>query len=186
MKNFLLLFFITCLIFNNSFASTHDQDQTNELIKLFNKLGQNKNIEEGDLLEKEIWAIWNKHPNRQSLTKKLEFGTMLMYEGQYDYALEVFTNVIRSDPYWSEAWNKRATLLYFMEDYQKSLSDIDKVLNLEPRHFGALSGRAQIYIKLELYKKALQDLKDARKIHPAIRGLELIKRIENLVNGQNI
>ena len=90
------------------------------------------------------------------------------------------------DPEWSEAWNKRATLLFLMKDYQKSLDDISKVLDLEPRHFGALSGRAQIYIDLELYQKALKDLKDAKKIHPVSRGNRLINDLEKFINGQDV
>ena len=73
-----------------------------------------------------------------------------------------------------------------LDTYQKSLDDISKVLDLEPRHFGALSGRAQIYIDLELYQNALKDLKDAKKIHPVIRGNKLIDELEKLINGQNI
>ena len=153
---------------------------------MFNKLSNISNADEGDILEKKIWAIWNKHPSENELTEKLELGTQLMYQGRYDFALEVFSNIIKSDPGWSEAWNKRATLLFFMKEYQKSLDDISKVLALEPRHFGALSGRAQIYIDLELYTKALKDLKEARKIHPVIRGNKLIKEIEKLIDGQEV
>ena len=69
-----------------------------------------------------------------------------MHYGNYDYALEVFNNIIYTDPEWSEAWNKRATLFFLMKRYKSSLKDIDKVLGLEARHFGALSGQARIYI----------------------------------------
>ena len=167
-------------------AENYTLNQVTELNVLFKELSKTKNIKDADLLEKKIWALWNKHPNQSNLTKKLEFGTKLMYQGRYDYALKVFTNIIDSDPKWSEAWNKRATLLFFMKDYEKSLEDISMVLDLEPRHFGALSGRAQIYIDLELYPKALEDLKEAKKIHPVIRGNRLIKEIEKLINGQDI
>ena len=109
-----------------------------------------------------------------------------MYQGQYDYALKVFTNIIENDPEWSEAWNKRATLLFLMRDYQKSLDDISIVLNIEPRHFGALSGRAQIFLELEEYSKALDDLKKAKEIHPVIRGNNLIYELEKLLKGINI
>ena len=109
-----------------------------------------------------------------------------MYEGSYKFALEVFNNVIKTDPSWSEAWNKRATLLYFMREYQRSLSDIDKVLNIEPRHFGALSGRAQIFIELEEYQKAINDLKKVKKIYPVITSNDLIKKLEKLVKGLSI
>ena len=179
----LILSYILILSAN---AKSHNSIQVAELNKLFNDLSMANNPQEGDILEKKIWAVWNKHPNQINLTEKLELGTELMYQGQYKYALRVFTNIINTDPEWSEAWNKRATLLFFMKDYQKSLNDISRVLDLEPRHFGALSGRAQIYIDLELYQEALKDLQDAKKIHPVIRGNKLIDELEKLINGQSV
>ena len=186
MRKFIFILILNLILVSNTNAKNHNLNQINELNKLFSELGKINNIEDGDILEKKIWAVWNKHPNQNNLTEKLELGTSLMYQGRYDYALKVFTNIINSDPKWSEAWNKRATLLFLMKDYQKSLDDISIVLELEPRHFGALSGRAQIYIDLELYQKALKDLKDAKKIHPVIRGNRLIKELEKLISGQSV
>ena len=184
MRKFIFILILNLILVSNTNAKNHNLNQINELNKLFSELGKINNIEDGDILEKKIWAVWNKHPNQNNLTEKLELGTSLMYQGRYDYALKVFTNIINSDPKWSEAWNKRATLLFLMKDYQKSLDDISIVLDLEPRHFGALSGRAQIYIDLELYQKALKDLKDAKKIHPVIRGNRLIKELEKLIQAE--
>ena len=186
MKKIIYILIFNLIFILNINAKNHNLVQVAELKKLFDDLSKINNAQDGDVLEKKIWAVWNKHPNQENLTEKLEFGTKLMYQGQYDYALEVFTNITETDPEWSEAWNKRATLLFLMKDYQKSLDDISKVLDLEPRHFGALSGRAQIYIDLELYQNALKDLKDAKKIHPVIRGNKLIDELEKLINGQNI
>ena len=186
MKKIIYILILNLILILNVNAKNHNLIQVAELNKLFNDLSMINNTQEGDILEKKIWAVWNKHPNQNELTEKLEFGTELMYQGQYEYALKVFTNIIETDSEWSEAWNKRATLLFYMKDYQKSLKDISKVLDLEPRHFGALSGRAQIYIDLELYQKALKDLKDAKKIHPVIRGNSLINELEKIVNGQNV
>ena len=186
MRKFIFILVLNLILVSSTNAKNHNLNQIYELNKLFNELGKINNIEDGDILEKKIWAVWNKHPNQNNLTEKLELGTSLMYQGRYDYALKVFTNIINSDPKWSEAWNKRATLLFLMKDYQKSLDDISIVLDLEPRHFGALSGRAQIYIDLELYQKALKDLKDAKKIHPVIRGNRLIKELEKLISGQSV
>ena len=134
-------FFIIFPIFNS-----HSNEFRN-LDKLFLELSETKSEDRADKLEKEIWAIWNWHPDDYQLTAKLELGTRLMYDGDYDYALKVFNNVIVTDPKWSEAWNKRATLFFFMKNFQDSLKDIEVVLNLEPRHFGALSGQAKIFIK---------------------------------------
>ena len=131
--------------------------------------------------------MWNKHPNQNNLTEKLELGTSLMYQGRYDYALKVFTNIINSDPKWSEAWNKRATLLFLMKDYQKSLDDISIVLDLEPRHFGALSGQALNYIELKKYELAIESYKSAQKIFPLLDSAKkMIPELQELINDQAI
>ena len=161
-------------------------NQVAELNKLFNDLSMINNPQEADILEKKIWAVWNKHPNQKNLTEKLELGTNLMYQGQYDYALKVFTNIIETDPEWSEAWNKRATLLFLMKDYQKSLDDISIVLNLEPRHFGAISGLTQINIALKKYDKALENLDYVISIHPFIAIKKLRPFILNMLKKSYI
>ena len=178
-------FIILFLFILTSFASA-EISQTEQLNKLFNKLSKSHNVNTANLVEQEIWAVWHKHPKNINLTDKLELGTELMYQGDYKYALQIFTNIIKTDPSWPEAWNKRATLLFFMKEYQRSLDDIDKVLAIEPRHFGALSGRAQIFIELEEYKKAIKDLKRAKKIHPIIISNNLITTLEKLVKGLSI
>ena len=178
---YLISFFIVFLIINSIDASEPDK-----LNQLFIELKKVDKFEDSDLLEKKIWAIWNKHPTNSELTDKLEFGTELMYAGDYYYALTVFNNIIYIDPDWSEAWNKRATLLYFMKNFDKSLADIDKVLLIESRHFGALSGQAQIYIELQKYELAIESLKKAQKIHPTIRGNGTIIELEELIKNQSI
>ena len=156
------------------------------LNQLFNELSKTNNSERADILEKKIWEVWSKHPKNNDLTDKLELGTELMYQGSYDYALKVFNNIIQTDSGWPEAWNKRATLLFFMNRFEKSLDDIKIVLSIEPRHFGALSGQAQIYIALKEYEKAIESLKNAQKINPIIKVNELILILEALIKKQSI
>ena len=161
-------------------------DQQNKLDKLFKELAKISNSKTAEQIEKKIWLIWNEHPNNLKLTDRLKLGTELMHYGNYDYALEVFDNIIYTDPKWSEAWNKRATLFFLMKKYKSSLNDIDKVLGLEARHFGALSGQARIYIKLEEYEKAILSLKKALKFYPSFKSGELIPEIEKIIKEQII
>ena len=111
--NFFISFFIIILFVYPVYSS-----QASKLNQLFFELKKNDNIKNADLLEKKIWAIWNKHPDNKNLTDKLELGTNLMYQSSYEYALKVFTNIVKTDPSWSEGWNKRATLLYFMKKWK--------------------------------------------------------------------
>ena len=178
-------FTILFLFVFTSFAYA-EISQSEQLNKLFDKLSRSYNIEIAKLIEQEIWAVWHKHPKSISLTDKLKLGTDLMYQGNYKYALKIFTNIIKTDPLWPEGWNKRATLLFFTKEYQKSLYDIEQVLTLEPRHFGALSGRAQIFIELEEYQKAIDDLNKVKKINPIIKNDKIISELEKLIKGINI
>ena len=178
---FILIFFFLLTTF-----SPAEILQTKQLNMLFNELSKSNNIYSAESIEKKIWSIWHKHPKSINLTDKLKLGTELMYQGSHKYALAVFNNIIKTDPYWSEGWNKRATLLFIMKEYEKSLHDIEEVLALESRHFGALSGRIQIFIELKEYQKAVSDLKKIKKINPSIKNQKIILKLEKLINGISI
>ena len=181
MKILTLLFFIYC----NS-VNCENFEQRNKLNALFDQLQSVNNSRTAELIEKKIWSIWNEHPNDVKLTLKLELGTELMQYGSYDYALKIFDNVLKTDPNWSEAWNKRATVFFLMNQYTKSLNDIEKVLNMESRHFGALSGQARIFMRLQEYEKAIISLKKALEFYPSFKSGNLIPKIEKLIKEESI
>ena len=181
-----ILRFFVIFLFINSFFLSAQSSQKNILSKLFNQLEKVNDSQKAELLEKKIWSVWNEHPKDIRLTEKLEFGVELMQYESYDYALKVFNNIIATDPEWSEAWNKRATVFFLMNEYTSSLNDIEKVLRIEPRHFGALSGQARIFIKLQKYEKAILSLKKALKFYPSFRSGEMIVEIERLIIEDSI
>tara|TARA_B100000787_G_scaffold13583_1_gene9798 strand:+ start:329 stop:880 length:552 start_codon:yes stop_codon:yes gene_type:complete len=178
-----ILLIIFCI--NILFSSTQSS-QENILDNLFNQLEKVNNSKSATLLEEKIWSIWNEHPTNNRLTERLELGTQLMQYGDYNYALRVFDNIILTDPKWSEAWNKRATVYFLMNQFTNSLDDIDKVLNIEPRHFGALSGQARIFIKLQEYEKAIKSIERALTFYPSFKSGEMIPEIERLIREESI
>ena len=179
-KIFLIVLFIS------SFFSPTQSSQTNILNNLFNQLEKVNNSKSAILLEKKIWSIWNEHPTNNKLTERLELGIELMQYGNYNYALKVFNNIIVTDPKWSEAWNKRATVYFLMSQFANSLDDIDNVLRIEPRHFGALSGQARIFIRLQKYEKAIKSLERALKFYPSFKSGEMIPEIKKLIREESI
>ena len=97
------------------------------------------------------------------------------------------TTVIKKDPAWAEAWNKRATVFYLMGKYQDSQNDIDKVLKLEKRHFGALSGQGLVQIQLKNYEKALKSYEKVKEIYPSMRSPQImIPQIKELIKNQSV
>ena len=174
------------ILLMNSFFSYAQSSLDIILNNLFDQLGKINNLKSAEIVEKKIWSVWSKHPNDSKLTDRLEFGTELMQYGSYDYALKVFDNILITDPKWSEAWNKRATVYFLMSQFTNSLNDIDKVLNLEPRHFGALSGQARIFIKLQKYEKAIKSIERALEFYPSFRSGEMIPEIEKLIKEKSV
>ena len=187
MKRILSILVLSLLFFCNVNA----EERKSELNKLFTQLKNTKNLSSAQIVENKIWEIWESHPssNRKGfrLTELLDQGSLLINRREFDKAYKIFTQIIATDPNWSEAWNKRALVLYLMKQYQSSLDDIKITLNLEPRHFGALSGRALNYIELNQYEKAIKSYKDAQKIYPVIDGAKkMIPQLEELIKDQAV
>ena len=186
-KTFKTILFINLIfIFVSFYSYASEIYHKNKLEKFFMDLKKSTNIDEAVSIEKNIWNLWSLHPKNKFLTNKLELGTELMENGQHKYAYRIFTNIIFEDPNWSEAWNKRATVLFLMKEYDLSLIDIEKTLDLEPRHFGALSGRAQIYIDLKEYRKALDNLMKTKEIYPLSRGNKVIPKLQKILSIEQI
>ena len=173
------------------FSSVNAEERNNKLDKLFDELKNTKDDSSAQAIENEIWEIWSIHPSDDRrgfrLTELLIQGTRLMNMRELSKAYELFTKVITVESDWSEAWNKRATVLYLMKQYESSLADIEITLVLEPRHFGALSGQALNYIELNLYEKAIESYKAAQKIYPLLDSAKkMIPELQELINDQAI
>ena len=187
MKKLLGVVVLSLLFFSNVNA----EDRESELDKLFSQLKNSKNLSSAQVIENEIWEIWSIHPSDDRrgfrLTELLIQGTRLMNIGELSKAYELFTQIIATEPDWSEAWNKRATVLYLMKRYQSSLDDIKITLALEPRHFGALSGQALNYIELKQYEKAIQSYESAQKIYPLLDSAKkMIPELQEFIKDQAI
>ncbi len=182
MKKILTSIFYLLLIINQTFAD----DRKDELNKLFREL-KIKNSDKTFEIEQKIWKIWSTHPEKNDLTSLLAEGSNLVNQNKLNEAEAIFTKVIKLDPNWAEAWNKRATVLYLLGEFQKSQNDIDKVLRLEERHFGALAGQGLVNIKLENYEKAIMSYEKAQKIYPTMKSPKImIKEIKKLIKQQSI
>jgi len=187
MKKFISTLILIFLFFNNANA----EDRKNELDKLFSQLKNTKNISSAQIIENKIQKIWSTHPSDDRrgfrLTELLFQGSVLINNEEFKKAYELFTKIIAAEPDWSEAWNKRATVLYLMDRYQSSLDDIKITLVLEPRHFGALSGQALNYIELKKYEMAIESYKSAQKIYPLLDSAKkMIPELQELINDQAI
>ena len=182
MKKFFLIFL---LYFLSQLSSLSDERDI-KLNQLFIDLKVNQS-NDAFIVEQEIWKLWSTHPTDMKLTARLEEGAQFVRTQQLSKAIEIFTEVIKLDQNWAEAWNKRATVFYMMGKFKQSQEDIDKVLALEARHFGALAGQGLVNIQLKNYEKAIFSYQQAKEIHPSMQSPEImIRRIEELIKQQSI
>jgi len=182
MRKFIFLFSFVILNFSQLTAN----ERNIELNNLFEKLKDDNPILTFEV-EQKIWKIWSTHPKDKNLTQMLSEGSDLVNNNKLNDAVRVFTKVIKLDPDWAEAWNKRATVLYLLGEFQKSQNDIDKVLKLEKRHFGALAGQGLVNIQLKNYEKAIMSYEKAQKIYPSMKSPKImIKEIQKLIKKQSI
>jgi len=187
MKKFISILILSLIFFNN----VHAEDRKSELDKLFFQLKNTKDLSSAQIIENKIQRMWSIHPSDDRrgfrLTELLNQGSRLINMGELNKAFDLFTKIIATEPDWSEAWNKRATVLYLMNKYESSLDDIKITLTLEPRHFGALSGQALNYIELKQYENAIKSYKAAQKIYPVLDSAKkMIPELQELINDQAI
>tara|TARA_B100002051_G_C16567090_1_gene550660 strand:+ start:135 stop:686 length:552 start_codon:yes stop_codon:yes gene_type:complete len=179
------LYFVIFILITSFPANS--ETKTDELNKLFLKLKTEYNISIASKIESKIWKVWTTHQSNPILTDLLAKGSYYMSRNKLLDAHEIFSKVIKLDPNWAEAWNKRATVLYLMGKYQLSQNDIDKVLSLEKRHFGALSGQGLVQSSLKNYQLAIDSYVEAHKIYPAMKSpIIMIERLKKLVKNETI
>jgi len=172
------------------FSNVNAEERESELNNLFTQL-KNSEISNAIEVENKIWKIWSTHPasDRKGyrLTELLAQGSFLMTQQEFNRAYGIFSQIILVDPNWSEAWNKRATVLYMLGRYQESQEDIDEVLKLEKRHFGALSGQGLVQTELKNYERAINSYKEVQKIYPSMQAPKvMIPHLKELIKGQSI
>mgnify|MGYP001483377843 FL=1 len=179
--SFIFLFFI----FSSSLFA--DDNHQREIDKLFIQLKNANDFENSKKIEDKIWDLWITHPSKNSLTKLLADGSSAMMDNKLEAAYNKFTEVIKLDPNWAEAWNKRATVLYLMGKYKLSQADIDKVLAIEERHFGALTGQGLVQTALKNYQKAIDSYIEAHKVHPFMKSpMIMIEKLQIELQKQSI
>jgi len=156
------------------------------LSSLLGRLRISQDVENARVLEGAIWKIWLKSGS-PTIDLLMQQVIRSMSRGEYSRTLKLLDHIIELAPEFSEAWNKRATVLYLVGNFQASLEDIERVLELEPRHFGALSGMGLVLQQLGDKKGALNAFRQALSVHPYLPNANrAVKALQEEVEGKGI
>jgi tetratricopeptide (TPR) repeat protein len=122
----------------------------------------------------ELWRIWFTQKGAYGL-ELLEQSQTLLQAGKVDQAELILTDLLKAQPDFAEAWNRRAVLYYLQGRYRQSLADCQQVIALVPVHFGALHGMGLCYAALGEYTVAIQAFRRALEVQPhAIANQKMI------------
>lgn len=113
----------------------------------------------------DLWRIWFNQKGVHGLDL-LRRSQMTYDLGDVEGAERILSNLLKSQPDFAEAWNRRAVLHYIQGNYCQSLADCQKVTELIPYHFGALHGMGLCYAALGHYEDAIQAFRRALEIQP--------------------
>ena len=86
-----------------------------------------------------LWQIWSRSGSK-AIDSQYQRGVQLMEAAQLKEAVNAFSDIIKKQPTFAEAWNKRATLYFLLGEDDLSLKDCEEVLKRNPQHFGVLAG----------------------------------------------
>lgn len=87
--------------------------------------------------------------------------------GQYEAAIEDYTEAIEIDPGNVEAYFNRGVTRADLEQYEAAIEDYTRAIDVDPEDVPALLNRAEMYIVTGEFERALEDAREANSLTDA-------------------
>lgn len=121
-----------------------------------------------------------------AVTLLMTRGLRDLSAGQFDDAIEVFTDAITLDPAHAEAWHQRAVAKYRAGDTTGAIVDLDETLRREPRAYAAFRTLTDIAAQREDWTTALTAWEKVLEMVPKLpNGQERLKDLKRKALGQD-
>lgn len=95
-------------------------------------------------------------------------GVSLDESGNYNEAMEAFTNAIELDPKLARAYVARGVAYANLGNNQQAIKDFDRAIELDPKDEKAYNNRGVAYANLGDYQQAIRDLDRAIELDPKL------------------
>jgi tetratricopeptide (TPR) repeat protein len=132
--------------------------------------------------EHALWSIWFRIGKAQAV-QLVKCGNTHMHHGNYECAIEKFTQAIGEDGDFAEAYNQRAIAFYLNERFAEAIADCQQALTRIPQHFGAMVGMGHCHAHLGQWREAKKCYRLALAIHPRLEGIQVsLQQIDQLLH----
>jgi len=100
----------------------------------------------------------------EKVRKKMDEAMFMNYEGDYQGAIAVLSEVIRIQPDNEQAWFMRGNAWFNLRDTEKAMHDLDKAIEINPAFADAWFNRGNIWFFLNDQQRACDDWKEAERL----------------------
>ena len=142
---FLPLVLVLCLVWggqavSQSYSQPHKEAdaskwqrlQKQRLDILFETLKNSTSEKQAQFATAQIWVLWYKSGD-VDIDVLMRQARHSLNLGDHEEAIELVDQALKRAPKYSEAWNLRATILFYMGRNDEAVADIERTLALEPR-----------------------------------------------------
>jgi len=112
-----------------------------------------------------LWHGWF-HQKGVHGAQQLMQAQSLLDAGRIGPAETLLSDILKAQPDFTEAWNRRAVLQFTQRDYWKAIADCQQAIELAPHHFGALHGLGLSHRAVGNYTAAIQAFRRALAVQP--------------------
>jgi len=168
-------------------AQTSTPDASKGMASLFDRLAKAEDEDEAKGIANLIERRWLRSGSDVTdLLMARATSAMQQKDQDLPQAVELLDRVIRLEPDWAEAYNRRATAFFMLGDYERSMLDVRQALAREPRHFGAVAGLAQILLITGDKKNALEAFRRVLALNPKMPSVRaVVEKLEPEVMGRD-
>lgn len=89
-------------------------------------------------------------------------------KGEYDNAINDFTEAIRLNPHGTLAYISRGIVWYSRKEYDKAIADYNEAIRLDPKLVSAFNNRGVAWVGKKEYDKAITDFDEAIRLDPKL------------------
>ena len=101
------------------------------------------------------------NPRNQEAVKLLDIGDELLNLRRYEAAVKSYSDAIKVNPNYAEAYNGRGFGKYNLRMFREALADYNQALLIKPNFVPSLNNRGILLTNVQQYKQALSDFNQA-------------------------
>ncbi|MGD1864400.1 MAG: tetratricopeptide repeat protein [Phormidesmis sp.] len=121
-----------------------------------------------DVRDRATAALWDGWFHQKGVhgAQQLMEAQSLLDAGRIGKAEALLSSILKAQPDFIEAWNRRAVFHFTQRDYWQAIADCQKAIELAPHHFGALHGLGLSHRAVGNYTAAIQAFRQALAVQP--------------------